>query len=219
MVEFTFWQILRNLLLATRLTLALSLVAFVGGGLLGIVVLFLKTSRWPWVRALASGFISIFQSTPLLMQIFLAFFGLALLGVDVTPWLAAGSALILWSAAFLAEIWRGCVEAVPKGQWEASSSLALRYVHQMRYIILPQAVRLAIPPTVGFTVQLVKSTSLASIIGFMDLAKVGVIITNATLEPLTVFTCTTTIYFLLCWSLSRASRALERRLHAVHSDR
>jgi polar amino acid transport system permease protein len=216
MVEFTLWQIIRNLLLATRWTLALSLVSFVGGGFLGIVVLLMKSSRWPWLRTMAGIFISIFQSTPLLMQIFLAFFGLALLGVDVTPWMAASTALILWTAAFLAEIWRGCVEAVPKGQWEASSSLGLRYLDQMRYVILPQAVRIAIPPTVGFLVQLVKSTALASIVGFMELSKVGVIIMNATLEPLKVFACTSTIYFVLCWSLSKASRALERRLNVVH---
>jgi len=216
MVEFTFWQILRNLLLATRWTLALSLVSFFGGGILGIVLLLMKSSRWRWLRAMAEVFVSIFQSTPLLMQIFLAFFGLALLGVNVTPWLAASTALILWTAAFLAEIWRGCVEAVPKGQWEASSSLALRYIDQMRHVIIPQAVRIALPPTVGFLVQLVKSTSLASIVGFMDLSKVGVIIMNSTLEPLKVFACTSTIYFVLCWSLSKASRALERRLRVVH---
>jgi polar amino acid transport system permease protein len=216
MIEFSSWDILRNLLLATRWTVVLSLVTFAGGAILGLTLLMMRTSRNTVLRRFAWGYIELFQGTPLLMQLFLAFFGMALAGVDVPAWLAAGTALILWSAAFLAEIWRGCVEAISKGQWEASSCLAMGYMHQMRYVILPQAMRIAVGPTVGFGVQIVKSTALTSIIGFTELSKASTIITNATFKPFTVYAYAALIYFALCWPLSRLSLRLERKLNASH---
>jgi polar amino acid transport system permease protein len=216
MSEFSTWDILRNLLLAARWTILLSLVAFVCGGLFGVLVLMLRTGRSVLMRRLAVGYIEIFQGTPLLMQLFIAFFGLSLVGFDVPPWLAAGMALTLWTGAFLAEIWRGCVESIAKGQWEASSSLAMGYLQQMRYVILPQAMRIAIPPTVGFSVQVVKGTALTSIIGFVELSKASTMITNATFQPFTVYAFVALIYFALCWPLSRASQSLERKLNVAH---
>ncbi|MFD2262992.1 amino acid ABC transporter permease [Lacibacterium aquatile] len=216
MTEFTLWDIVRNLLLAARWTVVLSLVAFVCGGLLGLVVLMLRTGRSPIVRQVARGYIELFQGTPLLMQLFLCFFGLALLGVNVSPWAAAGIGLTLWTAAFLAEIWRGCVEAIAKGQWEASASLGMGYLQQMRYVVLPQSLRIAVPPTVGFSVQVVKGTAVTSIIGFVELSKAGTVVTNATFEPFTVYGVVALIYFALCWPLSKASQSLERRLNAAH---
>ena len=216
MIEFSQWDIVRNLLLAARWTIVLSLVAFAGGVVLGLALLFLRTARLKAARRLAIAYIELFQGTPLLMQLFLAFFGLALLGMAVPAWLAAGMALVLWSAAFLAESWRGCVEAIPKGQWEASSSLALSRAQQMRYVVLPQALRIAIAPTVGFAVQIVKATALTSIIGFTELSKASTIITNATFQPFTVYAYTALLYFALCWPLSRLALRLERKLHAPH---
>lgn len=218
MMEFTTWDILRNLLLAARWTVLLSLVSFVGGGLVGLAVLFLRIGRGTWPRRLAQGYIELFQGTPLLMQLFLAFFGLGLLGVDVPAWLAAGLALVLWTAAFLAEIWRGCVEAIQRGQWEASASLGMGYVQQMRYVILPQALKIAVPPTVGFSVQVVKGTALTSIIGFVELSKAGTMVTNATFQPFTVYGFVALIYFALCWPLSKSSQILERKLHVAHRN-
>ncbi|ALM85503.1 amino acid ABC transporter permease [Bordetella sp. N] len=216
MMAFTLWDIVRNLLLAARWTVVLAVVAFAGGALLGMAVLMMRVSRHRWQRRLAWAFIELFQGTPLLMQLFLTFFGLSLAGIDVPAWVAAGSALILWSAAFLAEIWRGCVESINRGQWEASASLAMGYVQQMRYVVLPQALRIAVAPTVGFAVQIVKSTALTSIIGFTELSKASTIITNATFNPFTVYGVAALIYFALCWPLSRASLRLERRLNAPH---
>lgn len=216
MIEFTLWDILRNLLLAARWTIVLSLAAFIGGGLVGLLVLFLRTAKTAALRRIASGFIEVFQGTPLLMQLFLIFFGLSLFGLEVPPWLAAGLALTFWTAAFLAEIWRGCVEAIGRGQWEASASLGMGYLQQMRYVVLPQALRIAIAPTVGFSVQVVKGTALTSIIGFVELSKASAIITNATFKPFTVYGLVALIYFALCWPLSRAARVLEGRLNADH---
>ncbi len=210
MISFTLWDIVRNLLLAAQWTVLLSLVTFVLGGVIGLVVLFMRTGRNRALRLGSKLYIELFQGTPLLMQLFLAFFGLALLGLKVPAWLAAGLTLTLWSSAFLAEIWRGCVESIARGQWEASAVLAMNYRQQMRHIILPQAMRIAIAPTVGFSVQIVKSTAVTSIIGFVELSKAGTVITNATFQPFLVYGLVGLMYFTLCWPLSAFSHSLER---------
>jgi polar amino acid transport system permease protein len=211
-VDFSLWDIFRNLLLAARWTVALSLVAFVGGGLVGLGLLWARLARWPGADLGVRLYVELFQGTPLLMQLFLAYFGLALLGLNVSAWAAAALALTLYTSAFLTEIWRGCVNAVPRGQWEASQSLALTLAQQLRYVIGPQALRIAIPPTVGFLVQVVKGTALASVIGFIELTKAGTMITNATFQPFTVYACVALLYFCLCAPISAWSRALERKL-------
>ncbi|MBB3285920.1 MULTISPECIES: amino acid ABC transporter permease [Rhizobium] len=218
MIQFTTWDILRGLLLAARWTILLSLVSFAGGAIVGAILLFLRIGKARAGRIAVKYFIELFQGTPLLMQLFLAFFGLGLFGIDVPAWLAAGVALTLWSSAFLTEIWRGCVEAVAKGQWEASASLGMGYLQQMRYVILPQALRIAVPPTVGFSVQVVKGTALTSIIGFVELSKAGTVITNATFQPFTVYGFVALIYFALCWPLSKSSQILERKLNVAHRN-
>jgi polar amino acid transport system permease protein len=218
MTEFSLWDILRNLLLATRWTIVLSLVSFIGGSLVGLGLLFLRIGHGKAGQWFAKGYIELFQGTPLLMQLFLAFFGLGLFGIDVPAWLAAGLALIFWTAAFLAEIWRGCVESIAKGQWEASASLGMGYLQQMRYVVLPQAFKIAIPPTVGFSVQVVKGTALTSIIGFVELSKAGTVMTNATFQPFVVYGLVALIYFALCWPLSKSSQLLERKLNVAHRN-
>jgi len=215
-VDFTLWDIVRNLLLAARWTVLLSLIAFVGGGLLGLVLLVLRTTPSLLIQRLIGGYVQVFQGTPLLMQLFLAYFGLALLGFDTSAWFAAAAALTLYSSAFLVEIWHGCVRAVPKGQWEAAQSLALSFGEQLRYVIFPQAARVAVAPTVGFLVQVVKGTALASVIGFVELTKAGTMITNATFQPFLVYSVVALLYFGLCFPISHYSRVLERKLHVKH---
>lgn len=215
MPEFTLWDIARNLLLAARWTVLLSLIAFAGGAVVGLLLTLARVSKHKALRLLARAYIELFQGTPLLMQLFLAFFGLSLAGIEVSPWVAASLALTLWTSAFLAEIWRGCVEAIPKGQSEASASLGLSWLEAMRYVILPQALRIAIPPTVGFSVQVVKGTALASIIGFIELTKAGTMLNNATFQPFTVFSLVALMYFALCYPLSLYAHALEAKLHAA----
>jgi len=215
MSDFTFSVILSNLLWATRWTILLSLIAFVSGGLVGLAILFARVSKNRALRLLTSFYIEFFQGTPLLMQLFLFFFGVALFGVEVSPWAAAWLALTFWTSAFLSEIWRGCVEAIPRGQWEASGSLALNYIEQMRYVILPQALRIAIAPTVGFSVQIIKGTALASIIGFVELTKAGTMLNNATFRPFLVYSLVALIYFCLCFPLSWYSKRLEGRLNVA----
>lgn len=216
MVEFTLWDILRNLLLAARWTVALSLIAFVGGGIVGLALLILRLTSSRAAHAFVEGYTEIFQGTPLLVQLFLAYFGVALAGIETSAWTAAALALTLYTSAFLTEIWRGCVLAVPRGQWEAGQSLALSFGELLRYVILPQALRVAVPPTVGFLVQVIKGTALASVIGFVELTKAGTMITNATFRPFVVYCCVGLFYFALCYPISLVARGLERRLHAAH---
>ncbi len=213
MIDFSLWDIARNLLLAARWTVLLSLIAFVGGGAVGLALLVARLAGWRGAGPLVAGYVQLFQGTPLLMQLFLAYFGLALFGIDVPAWIAAAAALTLYTSAYLTEIWRGCVAAVPRGQWEASGALALSFGEQLRHVVGPQALRLAIPPTVGFLVQVIKGTALASVIGFVELTKAGSMITNATFQPFTVYACVALMYFALCYPISAWSRSLERSLH------
>jgi polar amino acid transport system permease protein len=213
MFEFTTWDIVRNLLMGARWTVLLSLTAFVLGGLAGLAVLGARLSKRPWLRRSAQAYIEFFQGTPLLMQLFMLFFGIALLGVNVSPWLAAALGLTLFASAYLAEIWRGCVQAIPKGQWEASASLAMSWLEQMRHVILPQALRLAVAPTVGFSVQVVKGTAVTSIIGFAELTKTGSMLANATFQPFLVYGFVALGYFILCYPLSLYATRLERKFH------
>lgn len=212
-LEFTTWDIVRNLLVGAQWTIVLSLLAFVLGGLVGLALLFVRISRYRFLQWTVHAYVEVFQGTPLLMQLFILFFGLALLEVNVSAWAAAAIGLTLFTSAYLVEIWRGCVEAIPKGQWESAETLAFSYTEQMRYIILPQALRIAIPPTVGFSVQVVKGTSVASIIGFTELTRTGSMLANATFAPFLVFGLVAIGYFLLCYPLSLYARHLEKRFH------
>jgi polar amino acid transport system permease protein len=147
------------------------------------------------------------------MQLFLTFFGLPILfGVEVSAWTAATVALTGFASAFLADIWRGCLQSIPVGQWEAGKALGLRFILTLALIVVPQAIRLAIPPTVGFSVQVVKGTALAYIVGFIELTKTGVGLNNVTFQPLLIFSLVSFIYLSICFPVSWLSRRLERRL-------
>ncbi|MCZ3381041.1 amino acid ABC transporter permease [Kosakonia sp. SOY2] len=216
MSTFTDWDILRNLLLAARWTVLLSLIAFVCGTLVTLPLLVLRISRWSLPKRFISAYATLFQGTPLLMQLFLAFFGLALFGIDVSAWTAATLALTLFTSAFLLDIWYGSINALPKGQWEACRCLGLSFGQTLFRVIAPQAIRIAIAPTVGFSVQVIKGTALASIIGFVELTKAGTMLNNVTFAPFKVFGLVALGYFLLCYPLSRYSRYLEKKFHAAH---
>lgn len=211
--------VLVQLLAATQYTIYLSLIAFCGGGLVGALVTLGRVQPLRAVRRLATGYIWLFQSAPLLMLLFL--FGLGvprLLGVDINVWIAASLALTLYTSAYLAEVWRGAVDSIPTGQWEGADALGMPFWMTLRRVILPQAVRVSLAPTVGFMVQILKGTSLAYIIGFSDLMSVGKRWANAPVdgtEPFIIFPLMALIYFALCFPLSRLSLALEKRLGTV----
>lgn len=217
-----FGIVLFQLLEATQFTIYLSLIAFIGGGLVAAVVTLARVSPSRTSKVLTSSYIWAFQSVPLLMLLFLLGLGVPrLLGINVDPWFAASVALIVYTSAYLSDVWRGAIEAIPAGQWEAGRSLGLRFFPTVRLIIVPQAFRLSLAPTVGFMVQIIKGTSLAFIIGFHDLMNVGKRWANAPVEgtePFIIYPLMALIYFALCFPLSVWSRRLERRLGSA-SDR
>jgi polar amino acid transport system permease protein len=200
-----------QLLYGLQWTLMITVVAFTGGMIGGLVVALCRTSPIPVLARITKGLIEVFQGTPLLMQLFLVYFGFSIVGMNVNAWTAIALAYTCHASAFLGEIWRGCIEAVPRGQTEASKALGLSYVSRMRFIVLPQAWRISLSSTVGFLVQLIKGTSLASIVGFTELARTGQLIVNATYQPMIVYGVVAAMYFLLCWPLSLVSGRLEQR--------
>jgi polar amino acid transport system permease protein len=213
MREFNFLEVLFALLRATQWTILLSIVAFIGGGILGMLITVMRVSKSRILREISKFYIAFFQGTPLLMQLFLIFFGIPiLLGYDVPAFVSASIALIAYATAYLADIWRGSIESIPKAQWEAGTSLGLSWIQQFRYVILPQAIKVSIPPTIGFAVQVIKNTSLTSIIGFVELTRQGQILNNVTFRPFIIFTMVGVIYFVVCYPLSIYSKRLEAKL-------
>jgi polar amino acid transport system permease protein len=203
------------LLSAVRWTLLLTLAAFVGGAIIGLPIAIMRVSNILVLRAIAVGYIQLVQGTPLLVLLFLFFFGLSIIGFPVLPWIAATAAFSIYAGAFFGEIWRGALQSIPRTQWEAGASLGLGFAEQLRWVIIPQAVRVSIPPTVGFTVQLIKNTSLAATIGFVELTREGQMTTASTFQPFAVYMTVALLYFLMCFPLTQWSRVLERRLHVA----
>lgn len=203
------------LLTGLKWTIALSAIGFVGGGIFGLGVALARTSGTPLLERATSGYIAIFQGTPLLMQLFVVYYGLALIGLKLDSWVAVSIGFTLHASAYLGEIWRGSIEAVPKGQTEAAKALSLNYVSRMKDVILPQAIRISLPATIGFLVQLIKGTSLAAIVGFTELARAGNIISNQIFQPLLVFGIVGALYFVMCWPLSLFGARLERQFAAA----
>ena len=206
------WSDFAFLPYAARWTVLLSLMAFVGGGVIGAVIALMRVSESRVLRWIAVGYIRVFQGTPLLLQLFLVFFGSDMLGLGLGPLVSAALGLSLNAGAFLGEIWRGSIQAVPEGQIEAGRALGLGYGARMLKVVAPQALRVATAPTVGFLVNLVKSTSLAAVIGFVELTRAGQLLNNSTYRPFPIFGAVALIYFLLCWPLTLLSRRLEVRL-------
>lgn len=199
------------LLIGLKWTVVLSAVGFVCGCVAGLCVALARTSDVFPLEPIMAAYIAIFQGTPLLMQLFVVYYGLALVGLRLDAWIAVAIGLTLHASAYLGEIWRGSIEAVPRGQSEAAKALSLRYVSRMKDVILPQALRISLPATVGFLVQLIKGTSLASIVGFTELTRAGNIISNQIFQPLTVFGIVGALYFLMCLPLTVLGARLERR--------
>lgn len=193
-------------------TIGLSAVALVGGGLVGFVIALARVSPSKAVRLISGAYVQLIQGTPLLVIMFLGFFGLAALGFSMTPLAAAGASLTIYVGAYFGEIWRGCIQSVPRPQWEAAEGLGLSRTQRMLKVILPQAVRIATPPTVGFMVQIIKNTSLASVVGFVELARSGQIVNNSLFEPFLIYAIVAVVYFALCFPISLFSRRLERRM-------
>jgi polar amino acid transport system permease protein len=212
--EFAFIDVV-SLLKAAQWTILLSLFAFVVGGAAGLLIALARASRRAWLRLPTAAYINLIQGTPFLIQLLVLYFGLTFVGIRLDAWSSAAIALTLYSSAFLGEIWRGCIEGIPTTQWEAAEMLGLRTPQTYAYVVLPQAFLVSLPATVGFLVQIVKSTSLLSVIGFTEIMRTAQMVNNVTFQPFIVYGICALLYFLICLPLSRFSVFLERRLHGV----
>lgn len=193
-------------------TLVLSLMGFVGGGLVGLPLALARARGGRALRLITGAYVQLVQGVPLPVIMFLCYFGISIAGYDLPSLVAAGLAMTAYASAFLGEVWKGCIQAVPKTQWEAAESLALSPLQRVVHVILPQAVRIAVAPTVGFLVQIVKNSSYAVVIGFFDLTYSARVVNNSTFEPFVVFTLAAVLYFAMCYPLSVLSYRLEKRL-------
>jgi len=193
-------------------TLVLSAMGFVGGAVIGIPLALARARGGAVLRSLTGAYVQLVQGVPLPVIMFVVYFGISISGYDLPALVAAGLAMTAYSSAYLGEIWKGCIQAVPRTQWEAAECIGLRPIQRVTYVILPQAVRIAIAPTVGFLVQIIKNSSYAVVIGFFDLTYSARVVNNSTFKPFLVFTIAAVIYFAICYPLSSLSYRLERRL-------
>ena len=200
------------MLRGTGWTVVLSLLGFVGGTVVGLPVAVAGASRSKAARILSGLYVKLIQGIPLPVVMFLVYFGISFAGYNLSALVAAAIAMTLYCSAFLGEIWRGCIKSIPQAQWEAAECLAMGKLPVLAQIILPQALRVAIPPTVTFLVQVVKNTSYAIVIGFFELTYTSSVINNSTSRPFVVFTAAAIVYFAICYPLSLFSYRMERKL-------
>jgi polar amino acid transport system permease protein len=197
-------------------TLVLSALALVLGGTAGFAIMLARISPRSWLRIPATIYIELIQGVPLLILLFIVYFGLSVYGFSLPSLVAAGLGMMVYVSAYLGDIWRGCIEAMPKPQWEAAECLSFTRWQTLRLVIIPQAMRMSLPPTVGFLVQIIKMTSVASVIGFIELTRAAQIINNSIFQPFLIFSLVGAMYFAICYPLSRWSESLESRLNVAN---
>lgn len=204
------------LLAGLQWTVVIALLALATGGGLALVVAAMRASNNLILKGLSTIFIELVQGIPLLGLLMFFYFGVPLIaGFNVPSLVAILITFLIYTAAFLGEIWRGSIQAIKRTQWEAAACLGLSRVQQFFYVIVPQAFRIALPPTINFLVQLIKNTSLASIVGFVELARAGAISSAATFQPLLVYSTVAALYFLICFPLAAFATKLESNLNGV----
>ena len=194
-------------------TLRLAIPAIVLGFILGIFIGLGRLARAPWIRIPATGYVELFRGTPLIMVIFWFWFILPiLLRVPLPEYWVALAAFVIFEAAYLGEIVRAGIQSVPKGQVEAATATGLTAAQTMRHVVLPQALKNMIPALVTQFIVLLKDTSLASIIGYVDLTKAAQIVNNREIRPFELYLFIAVVYWICTYSMSRFSRRLETRL-------
>ncbi|MCG7430419.1 MULTISPECIES: amino acid ABC transporter permease [Dermacoccus] len=201
------------MLLATiKVTIPLAAVSFVVGLVLALGVALARLSSNAAISWLARAFVSIFRGTPLLVQLFLIFFGLPQLGFKLSPWISAAVALALNVAAYAAEIIRSAILSVPKGQWEAAETIGMNRSTALKRIILPQASRVAVPPLSNTLISLVKDTSLAATIGVSEMFHESQVAAAPSGKFIELYATAALIYWVICFVLSLVQTRLEDRL-------
>jgi polar amino acid transport system permease protein len=192
-------------------TLELSAMAIVCSTIFGFMTGLVLTSKSKGLKAPFKVYVEIFRGSPLLIQLFMIFFGLPYLGIEISLFQTTILVFTLYGGAYIAEIFRSGIESVPKGQFEAAASMGLTYAQTMKTIILPQAMKVSLPPLMGFHIGLIKDTSIASVIGYMEVVKEGKAIINITSKPFDVYIVISLLFFAICYPLSLFVTAMEKR--------
>jgi polar amino acid transport system permease protein len=207
-------QNLQPLLVGAKLTLYLVALSGALGSVVGLVFGLARAAPSAPVRWLAAIYVNFIRGQPVLIILLFLYFAIPLVVPSATvargPTAVVG--LTVYAGAYIAEIVRGAIEAIPKGQSEAASALGMGYLLRYRYIILPQAMKLAVPPGIGFLISLVKASSLVSVIGYIDLTKAGRTVSTLNQEPLITFLIVAVLYFALSYPIALFGRWYERRL-------
>lgn len=206
------WQARWLLLDSFLVTLYLSAAAIIGGTVAGIVVTLLRQLNVKPLNLLVRAYVELFRGTPLLMQLFFVYFGLPVLHLSVDRFWAAFVALALYTSAYVAEVFRSGIEAIPRGQFEASTALGMSFVQRLTFIITPQALRVALPSLIGVYVSVIKDTSLATVVGYNELTRRSMELVLRFGHPLEIFFTVCVLYFAICYPISKFSERLERKL-------
>lgn len=207
------WLDLESLLRGAVWTIVLCVTAGVAGTVLGLLLGIASSSPSRIARWVASTYVLIIRGIPLLVIVFFAYFGIPLMfpDIDLSAFVTAVIALTVFATAYMAEIFRGSINAVPHGQTEAAQALGLNYARRLRFVVLPQAMRIAVPPGIGFLIALIKDSSLVTVIGFVELTRSGTTISNLTAEPILTYSVVAVLYFVICYGVSRLGSWYENR--------
>ena len=213
-LSFDFGQYMPPMLRGAGVTAVLVLASGIAGTIIGLIFGTLRSAPFPPIRWLASIYTNFIRGLPILIILLFLYYEIPLLFPYATfsQAITAVIGLSVYSGAYIAEIFRGSIQAVPRGQLEAGEALGLNYVQRMRHVVMPQAMKIAVPPGIGFLIALVKATSLVSVITATDLTRAGRNVTSANHEPLATFLVVAALYFVISYPLSLLGRWYERRL-------
>ena len=205
---------LRPLLDGAILTLYLVAMSGFFGTIIGLVFGMARVAPFGPVRWVAAAYVNFIRGQPVLIILLFLYYAIPLMVPSAT--FARGPTAIIglsvYAGAYIAEIVRGAIESVPRGQGEAASALGMGYLLRYRYVVLPQAMKVAVPPSIGFLISLVKASSLVSVINYVELTKAGAIVSNLNQEPLVTFLVVAALYFALSYPIALFGRWYERRL-------
>jgi cystine transport system permease protein len=214
------WELLHQatpvMLKGAAYTLLFALASMVGGLVLGFLLAVARIVPWRVVQAPAALYVSAIRGTPLLVQVFVIYYGLPSIGIEFSPISAGVLALSLNASAYLSESLRGSILGVHKGQWAASYSLGLTYLQTLRYVIMPQALRIAVPSLSNTLISLIKDTSLVSVITVTELMLATKEVIATTFRPLPLYLAAAAVYWCLSLCFETLQRRLERKLEQAH---
>ncbi len=213
------WDVIPNnldfLMSGLQLTLLISAVTLVLAMLGGLVIAMLDMSRWRLVRIVGITFGEIIRNTPILVQLLWVYYVLPIVfDIGIGSFAALVIGLSVYQSAFISEVYRSGIQAVPQGHREAAQVLGLTQVQTLRRIVLPQAIRMTLPPLASNFVQLIKFSSLGAVISVSEITRRGMELSSSAFRPLEIFTFIAVVYFFICWPLAMAIRFWERRVAA-----